>query len=181
MTFTHDLTSKYEANWLRWLSEFRDKPVKALEIGTFEGRSAIWFCRNILTHEHASLICVDTFQWNPAPGVNSRDRFEANTQEAGVRKKLEVREMSSEWLSLPPACLDWAYVDGNHTQERVLLDALLVWRSLKPGGIVIFDDYLLTRAGRMQVKMAVDAFLRVYANQLVLVESGYQVCVRRKE
>lgn len=174
MTFTYDLTSKHTANWEKWLAEFKDRPCAALEIGCFEGQSTIWLCRNILTHEHSRLICVDTWQW-----MNARPVFDANVKEAGLELKLDIRQQSSLWFSAPPDTLDFVYVDGNHAAERVLADAVLMWRSLKVGGIAIFDDYLLAREGRMEVKLAVDAFLRVFASSLVLVASGYQVCVRR--
>lgn len=174
MEFTYDFVTKHQDRWLQWLAEFKGKPCSALEIGSFEGKSTIWFCQNILTHEHSRLICVDTFQW-----MDSRARFDANVKEAGIEAKLDVRQQSSLWFTAPPCVLDFAYIDGNHSQERVLCDAILAWRSLKVGGIMMFDDYLLTRDGKMEVKLAVDAFLRVYAESLVLIASGYQVCIRR--
>lgn len=175
MTFTYDLVSKHTDNWKQWLAPFSGRPARALEIGSFEGRSAIWFCENILTHADARLVCVDTFQW-----MDARARFESNTSEAGITSKLEVMQISSRWLQLPEASLDFAYIDGNHEKMRVLLDALLVWRSLKPGGVMIFDDYLLNRDGQTQVKTAVDAFLRVAADELQIIAQGYQVAVRKK-
>lgn len=176
MEFTYDFVTKNAANWTKWLAEFKDKPCCALEIGSFEGKSTIWFCQNILTHEHSRLVCVDTFQW-----MDSRARFDANVKEAGIEAKLDVRQQSSLWFSAPPSVLDFAYIDGNHSAERVIADAILVWRSLKVGGIVIFDDYLLARGGKMEVKLAVDAFLRVFANSLVMVSSGYQLCIRKTQ
>lgn len=176
MNFTYNFVDKHSQNWQQWLVEFKDKPCCALEIGCFEGRSTIWFCQNILTHEHARLICVDTFQW-----MDARPRFDANVKEAGIEAKLDVRQQSSLWFTAPPEVLNFAYIDGSHAQERVLADAILVWRSLKTGGVVIFDDYLLSRNGKMEVKLAVDAFLRVFAGSLVLISSGYQVCLRKTQ
>lgn len=174
MKFTYDLVTQHIANWTHWLQEFVGKPIRALEIGSFEGRSAIWFCENILTHEQARLTCVDTFQW-----LDAHDIFQANTQEAGIADKLEVKRMSSRWLQLPEHSLDFIYVDGNHTKTRVLTDAVLCWRSLKPGGIIIFDDYLLHRDDALPVKVAVDAFLRVFGDGLEIISQGYQVAIRK--
>lgn len=174
MKFTHDLVSRHEKNWLSWLAEFKDKPTRILEVGSFEGRSIIWFFQNILTHPECRAVCVDTFQW-----LDARPTFEANVKEARIEDKIEVRQQSSMWLQLPGNSIDFAYCDGNHTKQRVLLDALLIWRSLKPNGILIFDDYLLDRNGEKQVKVACDAFLRVFADDLQVIAQGYQLCIRK--
>ena len=176
MHFTYDLISQHTANWAQCLAPFAGQPARALEIGSFEGRSAIWFCENILTHPDSRLICVDTFQWLDAHPV-----FQANVTEAGVYEKLEILQMSSRSLQLPEESLDFIYVDGDHTRIPVLTDAVLSWRSLKPGGVMIFDDYLLHRGGAQQVKIAVDAFLRVCADELEVLAQGKQVAVRKKK
>lgn len=176
MNFQYDFVTKHQENWLNWLAEFKDRPCRFLEIGSFEGKSVIWFFQNIFSHGDCRAVCVDTFQWQEA-----RPTFEANVAEAGLTNKIEVRQMSSRWLQMPGDSLDFIYVDGNHTRQRVLTDAILCWRSLKPGGIIIFDDYLLKRGegGELEVKIACDAFLRVFADDLQIIAQGYQLCVRR--
>ena len=175
MTFTHDLITKHTRNWATWLNHLIGQPAHALEIGTFQGRSALWFCENILTHPDARLICVDTFQW-----MNAHDTCLANIHEAGLSHKIDVRRISSRSVQLPEDHLDFIYIDGDHTQAAVLTDAVLSWRSLKPGGVIIFDDYLLQREGRQQVKAAVDAFLRIFADELDIIAHSYQVALRKK-
>ncbi len=176
MNFQYDFVSKHQNNWLKWLSEFKDKPCRLLEIGSFEGRSIIWFFQNILTHPDCRATCMDTFQW-----MNARERFDANVEEAGISGRLTVKQQSSAWLHEPGEAYSIVYVDGAHLRQRVLMDAVLCWRSLKPGGIMIFDDYLLKRGadGELEVKIGCDAFLRVYANDLEVISQGYQLCIRR--
>lgn len=36
---------------------------------------------------------------------------------------------------------DWIYIDGNHSQKGVRKDTEAARRKIKPGGILIFDDY----------------------------------------
>ena len=36
---------------------------------------------------------------------------------------------------------DLVYIDGSHSAKDVLLDSLLAWRLLRPGGAMIWDDY----------------------------------------
>lgn len=50
--------------------------------------------------------------------------------------------MSQDWLcQLPVNAFDFYYVDGSHVAPDVMADAVLGWRLLKPGGIMVFDDY----------------------------------------
>ena len=58
--FTHDWFSHNIPNWALWLADFKYKPgLRGLEIGSLEGRSAVWLLKNILTHETSSLDCCD--------------------------------------------------------------------------------------------------------------------------
>ena len=48
--FSRDPVKQKADGWAAHLSEWTDRPgVQMLEIGSLEGRSAIWFCQNILT------------------------------------------------------------------------------------------------------------------------------------
>ncbi|MGV6872980.1 class I SAM-dependent methyltransferase [Pseudochelatococcus sp. B33] len=60
--FAHDWFSGHIPQWERLLAEFAGQPVRALEIGTHEGRSATWLLTNVLTHRRARLVCVDIFE-----------------------------------------------------------------------------------------------------------------------
>lgn len=59
------------------LAEFVGKPdLLFLEIGSFEGRSALWMLSNVLTGPYSRLLCVDT--WKPhdeLPGVDMEGVF----------------------------------------------------------------------------------------------------------
>jgi predicted O-methyltransferase YrrM len=59
--FNYDWTSQNIELFNTTLAHLNGAPARGLEIGSFEGRSALWFCENILTHPEARLICIDTF------------------------------------------------------------------------------------------------------------------------
>jgi len=63
----------------------------------------------------------------------------------------------------------------------VLTDAVLAWDLLKPGGMIIFDDYVwaLEKAKTQRPKVAIDAFMTVYANHIRVRERGYQVIIEK--
>jgi predicted O-methyltransferase YrrM len=55
---------------------------------------------------------------------------------------------------------DFIYIDGNHCCDNVLADAVMSWTMLKPGGIMLFDDYLYEDLPDVldRGKIAIDAF-----------------------
>jgi len=126
--------------WRRHLKPFVGRAARALEIGSFEGRSAIWLLENVLTHPASTITCVDPFQSDRA----SYRRFLANTQplrQPASTKCLHIRKTSREFFcSYFDEAWSIVYVDGSHVAFDVLLDLLQSWERLKPGGILIVDD-----------------------------------------
>ena len=73
---------------------------------------------------------------------------------------------------------DIIYIDGNHEPNFVLEDAVLSFRKLKKGGIMIFDDY--GWGGPDLTQRGIDAFLVAYYKKIeVLGEKNTQVFVRK--
>lgn len=175
-SYTKDFVTYHTAKWEKWLGEFKGQPEHGLEIGTFEGRGAIWFMENILTDPHCRLTCVDNF----TTLGNSKSRLLYNLKDAKVDDRVTLLEASSHDVTLPKNHYAFAYIDGSHVQQDVLHDALLAFYSVRPGGILIFDDYLKPVNGtKLQVKKGVDAFLTVFCDSIEVVAQAYQVCVRR--
>ena len=58
---------------------------------------------------------------------------EADLQEGITMKRKAAAEVSGAF--------DFIYIDGSHMRVDVLLDAVLAWQLLKPGGIMALDDY----------------------------------------
>src|SRR3979490_2737282 len=54
-TFATDWTTWHFPNWLKWLAPYRDRKVRVLEIGSWEGRSALFFLNYLPL---ARLVCV---------------------------------------------------------------------------------------------------------------------------
>jgi len=66
---------------------------------------------------------------------DSRIAFRPNV----IKYKMDSKEFLR---SIEEPTFDFIYIDGDHTAEGVLQDAVLAWRLLKAGGIMAFDDYL---------------------------------------
>lgn len=174
-TFSQDWFSNNIPSFSKHLDHLRRQPCNMLEIGTFEGRAATWLLDNILTHDEARLTCIDILE---------QPRFRTNLQASPGGHKAEfILGLSGRVLkSLPARHYDFIYIDGYHGQVEVLEDAVLAFRLAKVGAIISFDDYLwddpkFARHGTP--RMAVDAFLQVYAQKLEVLETGYQVWIRK--
>src|SRR3989344_8187879 len=134
--FLTDWFSKQIPVWENHLAHLKGKPdLRFLEIGSFEGRSACWLLKNILTHASAKLTCIDPFpvigaetirkyaqahEWQikePYPEcIDIERRFDANIAATGAAHKVIKRKgVSQETLrELPLHSFDVIYVDGSH-------------------------------------------------------------------
>jgi len=163
------------------LSQFKGKPnIYYLEIGVFEGRSAIWMLENILTHSTAKLTCIDIF-----PG-NLKEVFFTNLEISGFTDKVTTITGQSQigLRHLPFNSFDIIYIDGSHTADNVLADAVFSWPLLKSGGVLIFDDYLWekeTLPKELRPQIAIDAFIEVYKNYIDIVHHGFLLALRKRE
>ena len=162
---------------LGWQAE---APRVAVEIGSFEGRSAVWLLRNLLRHPDSRLFCIDTFEGGAEHGPDQTEnlfhRFRANLADAGAAGRVEaLRGPSFEGLVGligRGIAADLVYVDGSHEAPDVLADLVLSFRLLRPGGVIICDDYWWSRGPDAEhdvlrsPKLAIDAFTNIYRRRL---------------
>lgn len=185
MQFSTDWFSRNTPQWSALMNRMnwrRDQPLTALEIGSFEGRSACWLLEHVLVHPESRLFCVDTFEGGVEHGADLTtglfDRFSANIAETGAAEKVRVRRGRSgdQLLQLVAEGerFDFLYIDGSHQAKDVLEDLVLGFRAAKVGALIICDDYLWTMEGHggedllNSPKLAIDAFTSIYRRALVV-------------
>jgi SAM-dependent methyltransferase len=170
--------------WKELLGAYAGKPqISYLEVGVWEGRSALWMLENILTDPSASLTAIDivaTNRWVKNLSLSGR----------GQNVKMIVAPSQKALRTLSPESFDIIYIDGSHLAADVLADAVFAWELLKPGGIMIFDDYCLDASDfgadgqafplDKLPKVAIDAFLLAYNAELELLHRYYQLAVRKR-
>jgi predicted O-methyltransferase YrrM len=178
LDFTEDWTTSKIGIWDRVLQADREAVADILEIGSHEGRSAVWFLNFF---PRASITCID--QFGQADDAVER-RFDANTAKFKARvRKIGGRSIPElDKLVEANEAFDLIYVDGNHGRDAVLIDTLLAWHMLRPGGVLIWDDYLwmVDKPRWVRPQEAIDTFLKLYRRKFVKLHRGYQVIVRRK-
>ena len=190
-TFATDWTSWHFPNWTKLLESYRDRELKVIEIGSWEGRSALFFL-NYLPHAH--LTCVDTFaggqEHQEAAAINPEEakvlrgvesRFDANTK-AFVTRVEKIRAQSVEALidlGVKERRFDIAYIDGGHRSSEVYADSALTWPLMARDGLVIFDDYQWDEMPNPldNPKPGIDAFMKSVEGQYRLVHNSYQVTI----
>lgn len=192
---THAVQGEFEEAWfdiniLPWCVTFskifnRADPVRILEIGSWEGRSTLFFL-TYFTQGH--LTAVDT--WGGSEEHKFRElrdmevRFDGNT--APFRDRLTKRKGSS--LHVLPQLLDEEqkfdviYVDGSHFADDVLTDGINAWRLLKEGGVLIFDDLVWKFYPRPRANpaWAIESFLKYYAGQYNVLSASNQLILQKK-
>lgn len=189
-----EVSAWLDEHWKLWLGHLIGKPgVRMLEIGSYEGASASWFMKNILTHPDSGIICIDT--WEGGEGlIEYKDdglyqKFCETMKQ--WRGRYSAHKGKSQDILPPMSCTcsggyerceyDAAYIDGSHTAANVLSDSVDVFRLMKQGGIIIWDDYLwdVWNDPLRQPKMAIDAFLACYKGQYEQIAEGWQVVIKK--
>ena len=188
--FSFDWTSWHFQNWFKLLRNYRGRRTQMLEIGSWEGRSAVFFLNYL---PRARLVCIDSFEGGKEHRQSAsaakflrqvERRFEANTKEFGRRVEM-MKARSSDaliTLGLEGRRFDIAYIDGSHMAVDVYSDAQLTWPLMARGGLMIFDDYLWKEmSGPLDVpKPGIDAFLASIKGQYRTVLDDYQVAIVKR-
>lgn len=170
--------------WEQVLAEYKGKPLQVLELGTYEGRSAIWLLDNILTNPESHITCVDS--WNGGGELDDHDwkgieeRFKENTKP--YSNITAIKSTTTDYLRACTDSFDLIYVDAGHFAPQALIDSVLSHLVLRPGGIIIFDDYLIGGLLHTPItpKTGIDAFMECFAQEYDWLAMGYQAILRKK-
>ncbi|MFZ1106649.1 MAG: class I SAM-dependent methyltransferase [Hyphomicrobiaceae bacterium] len=186
-TFSVNTFTARIPSWTTHLSGLKGKPgINYLEIGTFEGRSALWMVENIFTHPTSKLTIIDAFL------ENNYKRFLANIALSGEASRFHILSgfSTQKIRDVPFNSIDVAYIDGSGKGIVMLADIVNTWNVVKVGGVIIISRYALTpelrraagiRPGEPGPHEAIDAFLKLYNPFLTLMEfQPNQVFVRKR-
>ena len=187
--FSTDWATSHFSVCRQVLAPLRGRGAHVLEIGSWEGRSAIFFLNYL---RDCKIVCIDTF----AGGVEHQiagpfvaevplieQRFDRNLA-AFARRVEKIRSASVpalQQLAAEQRQFDLAYIDGSHLRHDVAADSTHTWPLVRPGGIVSWDDYTGSPDAPPEERPqpAIDAFLAAHEGRYRLLAIGLQVIVRR--
>ena len=191
------MPSKYP-NWFKITAEENFKSqlmplagkfgLRFLQIGAFTGNASVWLVDNVLTQRNSVLEDVDTWSGSDEQEHKEMDWLDVErTYDSRIAFRpniIKYKMDSKEFLrSIEKVTFDFIYIDGDHTAEGVLQDAVLGWRLLKPGGIMAFDDYLWEdpRGIEFQPGWSIDTFVGAVKDESEVLLSNSQVWLRKND
>lgn len=141
----------------------KKKNIFMIEVGTWKGRSAISFAKN-LAENNGQILCIDT--WLGAPefytwGLEDSGRgkslkhkygfptvyytFLDNVYLNNLQNTIIPFPISSDQgasiLNYYEILADAIYIDASHEEGHVFNDISNYWKLLKPGGVLFGDDF----------------------------------------
>jgi len=164
---------------------------KILEIGVFAGTSIAEILKQVPEstatvidswtdyYEHDNLLGADT----PALKASESEKlFYKNTSLFSNRIKVLKGRSSDKLLELLKLneTFHFIYVDASHKCMDVFMDAMISWKLLKIGGIMVFDDYRFNKGDILNSPYeAIEQFKRNYSEDFVIIAEDYRVYVKK--
>jgi predicted O-methyltransferase YrrM len=130
--------------WVR-----REGASRTIEIGLGYGIATLFLCEGLLSSGAAAPrhVAVDPHQATRFGGCGLQFLEEAGlgglVEHYAEESQIVLPRFLSEGRSF-----DLAFVDGNHRFDAVFLDLVYLGRLVRPGGIVLVDDYQLPAIAR---------------------------------
>ena len=182
--FTNDwFQQTAETNFINNLLPRKSQFRNAIEIGCYEGQATCWLLDH-MNFEH--ILCIDTWKGSVEHlGIRMQAVWERYVRNTGYGKGGPVCVQNNESVYELAALVernqleryDFIYVDGSHLAKDVLIDAVLAWQILEPGGYLAFDDYTWTEKPRQEAnpldnpRLAIDAFYTIFRREAVILPS----------
>jgi hypothetical protein len=172
-------------NWFKDVEKYfrhvPNEPLRALQIGTYTGDATEWLLNN---RELEYLHDVDT--WGGSEEI-AHESLDFNSVESYYDSRFndnriyKYKMTSDEYFASNKSQFNFIYIDGDHTALQTSLDGLNAFRLLESGGVMAFDDYLWNYNGNrfLEPKRGVDGFLEVCKDQYTVIESGYQMWIKK--
>ena len=150
-------------------------PRVAIEIGSLYGGCSVWMLETFISRPQDFLHCVD---------INESEYLKNNLlpyKNVKLHLGLSGNVLTELWHTHQKPTADLVYVDGSHIAKHVIEDAVLSWKLLKTGGVLVFDDYGWGSNGTIddQPKTGIDAFLHGYQGHYELLGKGWQVYLQK--
>ena len=192
--FTADWFTNGLINFEYAKAQMGTPPDSILEIGCHEGRSTCWMLENLLAQD-GTITCIDPFANEPLSAFKNDQPPAPNLIEQVFCHNTDLAKAPDQTVRLMPtlsfyalaeliteqAQFDFVYVDGSHSADEVLADAVMAFGLLKKNGYMIFDDYLWMAAADSldSPKMYIDAFVNMFKKHIKIKLINYKYIINK--
>jgi lipopolysaccharide biosynthesis glycosyltransferase/predicted O-methyltransferase YrrM len=161
---------------------------RALEVGSWEGRSAVYILTKLCNTPDSLLVCIDHFDLlRTAAGRERHAKVVHNLTLTGSPFRIVDESsipglmtlLNEEALANQDGGFDFVYIDGSHEADDTFLDAELAWRLTRSGGLIILDDYREPASSMHHPARGIDAFISLHEGEFELLHKEYQVILRK--
>ena len=185
--------------WTEVFVENKQRVKDVLEIGCYEGRATVWLCENVLTEPGSTYDVVDTFGGSLSESgmvhekeqskqgiLTIEDNFRHNIQFFPDIEFTVYKGISQKILpQLGEKTYDLIYIDASHRADDTLVDAYFAHKLLRPGGIIIFDDFGWKDPKDLSPinspELGIRMFWQMYSSSYDVLFEGYQVGFVKKD
>ena len=167
-------------NFLHHLSSLKED-FKYLEIGSFEGGSAIYISNRF---QNSKIFCIDNWVktddgYGNLDFNNVEKNFDYNILKSTNIKK--IKKTSDNFFLNNSHNFDVIYIDGYHKCNQVFKDCVNSWKILNVHGILVCDDYIWDHYNELEKNpcFAINQFLNSINNFKVLQVSKSEIFIKK--
>ena len=180
LDFSTEFFSSNAYNFSEVLSSKSDN-FKYLEVGTFEGGSAIYVATK---YPNSKIFCVDNWvRTEDGYKVLDFNEIERNfdKNKSNFRNIIKIKNSSDDFFKNNNHKFDVVYVDGYHKASQVLKDCQNAWKVLNLDGLLICDDYIWDHYEKIEDSpcFAINKFLTNINNFKILKVSNSQIFIKK--
>jgi SAM-dependent methyltransferase len=170
-------------NYFEKNKDLKKKIINILEIGSYEGRSSIFFLKYFID---SKLTCVDTWEGSDEHDKKNmhfiEQNFNLNTKDFSNRA-IKIKNNSNEFFNKNNNFFDLIYIDGSHDFTQVMKDSINADKYLKKNGYLLFDDFNFIfpeYKKNENVAAAIKFFLDKFKNNYTIIYLYNQVLLKKK-
>lgn len=171
----------------------------ALEIGCYEGRATTFLLDNYLSST-VTYDVVDTFGGSAEEDgmKDTMERLESSdfiydnfTHNMSFHPDIDLSIFRDRSQYVLPDFVkhgreyDFIYVDASHMADDTFVDGYYAHKMLKPGGLIIFDDFGWKDPNRPHVsespELGIRTFFTIYDREYASLGQGYQIAAIKQK
>ena len=165
---------------------FTNKTIKILEIGTHEGKSAVWMLENLCRADNSTLTSIDPYNVSDKTSPLNNETYnlfinniQLCTQYSKFNQYIDYSNNVMPKLIQENKTYDLIYIDGSHIYEDSLDDMNHAHHLLQKDGIMLLDDVGYDYTKSTSVNGALKTFLNNHKDTYKILLQEWQWMIQK--